>query len=237
MIAWVASHTGLPCIYSPTPARVTSGWRVLADGTGPVWVADALATPGQVTTYQVGAETVRLTRRDDGHCLTDTDGRRTVPLAWLGDDSDATDPRVSLMSPSGRRAPVARWALQPSTPTGSLEAVTEGYAGTMAMRQLVAGTTRTALVAIHSRARCQVPSCDIPTVRLVYATGVSSARSGRTDVAEREWQIDYRSTYAADITESGAAPVVTWGEWAATGRGWQAMTALQVARTVAGMPE
>jgi hypothetical protein len=232
----VASHTGLPSIYSDVPVRVSVGGRVLADGSGPVLLSDALAAPGVATTYTVGSETVALTRRDDGHMLTDARGRGRVSLAWLGDDSDEWDPRIAMFDPSGVRSPVSRWSLRPSTPTGTLQART--LAGqTQAMRDLVGADHRGPVIAVHSPRECQVPDCDIPPVRLVVVGASQSQRSARVDVAARSWSLPYRSADPRETKMPGAAPVVTWGEYAGLGEGWQHLSALDLCRLVAGMPE
>lgn len=234
VIGWIASHTGLPCLYSDTPARVTSGGRVLWDGRGPTLIADALAVPGEPTEYRVGAATVTLTRRDDGHALTDGHGRGRVRLGWLGDDPDDWDARLTLMGITSRRTPIARWGLTPPTPGGTLEAVTEGRAATAQMRALVGA--RGPLIALHSSAACQTVDCDIPRVRALYLTGASSVVSGRIDLSEREWTLPYQAVDPLEVDFVGAAPVVTWGEWAGLGGGWRSASALDVARSIAGMP-
>jgi hypothetical protein len=231
----VASHTGLPSIYSDVPVRVSVGGRVLADGSGPVLVSDALAEPGVATTYTVGDETIALTRRDDGHMLTNARGRHRVELAWLGDDSDEWDPRVSMFDVSGARSPIARWSLRPSTVTGTLQART--VAGqTQALRDLVSADHRGPVIAVHSPGECQIPDCDIPLVRLVVLSSAQSQRSGRVDVAARTWSLPYRGVDPSESRLSGACPVVTWGEWEALGEGWQDRTMLDLCRLVAGMP-
>jgi hypothetical protein len=225
----------LPSIYSDVPVRVACGGRVLADGSGPVLVSDALAEPGVETTYTVGSETVTLIRRDDGHMLTDARGRGRVSLAWLGDDSDEWDPRVAMFDPSGARSPVSRWSLRPSTPTGTLQAST--LAGqTQAMRDLVSGDRRGPVIAVHSPGECQIPGCDIPLVRMVVLGAAQSQRTGRIDVAARSWSLPYRVVDPRETKMPGAAPVVTWGEWEALGEGWQNRTILDLARLIAGMP-
>lgn len=240
-ICWVSTNLGLPSIYSDAPVRVTCGDRVLADGSAPVLLSDALAEPGVATTYTVGSETVTLTRRDDGHMLTDARGRGRVSLAWLGDDEDEWDPRIAMFDPSGVRSPVSRWSLRPSTPTGTLQART--LAGqTQAMRDLVGADHRGPVIAIHSTRECQVPDCDIPPVRLVVVGASQSQRSARVDVAARSWSLPYRAVDPRETKMSGTAPVVTWGEWDAYGKahpstpGWQHYSALDLAQVIAGMP-
>lgn len=233
--AWVAAHTGLPSIYSDTPVKVTCGDRVLADGIGPVLLSDALAAPGVPTTYTVGSQTVELTRRDDGHMLTNAHGRGRVSLAWLGDDEDEWDPRIAMFDPSGVRSPVSRWTLRPSTPTGTLRARTLTDQ-TQAMRDLVGADRRGPVIAVHSPRECQVPDCDIPPVRLVVLGASQSQRSARVDVAARSWSLPYRAVDPRETKMPGAAPVVTWGEWHALGEGWQDRTMLDLCRLVAGMP-
>lgn len=235
MKAWVAAHTGLPSIYSDTAVRVTCGDRVLADGSGPVLLSDALAEPGVETVYTVGGVEYRLSRRDDGHMLTDARGRGRVSLAWLGDDEDEWDPRIAMFDPSGVRSPVSRWSLRPSTPTGKLQAQTLADQ-TQAMRDLVSADHRGPVIAIHSPRECQVPDCDIPPVRLVVLGASQSQRSARVDVAARSWSLPYRAVDPRETRSSGAAPVVNWSEYAALGQGWQHYSMLDLCRVVAGMP-
>lgn len=234
VIGWIATHTGLPCLYSDTPARVTSGGRVLWEGKGPTLLADALAAPGEPTTYRVGSTSVTLTRGDLGHALTDQIGRGRTPLDWLGDDGDDWDPRLALMGVGARRTPVARWALSPASPTGVLDARTRGSMSTEAMRALLGA--RGPLVALHSQASCKTVDCDIAPVRAVYVTGASSVRSGRLTPSERNWRLPYQAVDPTEVDLMGAAPVVTWGEWAGLGPGWQNLSAVEVARAVSGMP-
>lgn len=179
-------------------------------------LSDALAEPGVPTVYKVGSATYTLTRRDDGHMLTDARGRGRVSLAWLGADEDEWDPRLSMFDPSGVRSPVSRWSLRPSTPTGTLQARTLADQ-TQAMRDLVGADHRGPVIAIHSPRECQVPECDIPPVRLVVLGEAQSQRSARVDVAARSWSLPYRAVDPRETKMSGAAPVVTWGEWEALG--------------------
>lgn len=234
VIGWTAAHTGLPCLYSDAPARVTSGGRVLWDGRGPTLIADALAVPGEPTEYRVGAITVTLTRRDDGHALTDGHGRGRVPLAWLGEDPDDWDPRLTMMSTSSRRTPIGRWAISAAAVSGTLDARTRGATATEAMRMLTGA--RGPLVAIHSPAECKTVDCDIPPIRALYLAGGSSSRTPRLSVSERRWSLPYQGIDPSEVDFVGAAPVVTWGEWAGHGDGWQNASAIDVARSIAGMP-
>lgn len=235
---WVAAHTGLPSFYSSVPLRITCGDRVLSDGSKPtVLLSDALAEPGVPTTYTLGgSRTVTLTRRDDGHALTDAWGRQRVSLAWLGDDEDSWDPRMNVFDPSGMASPVPRWSSRASTPTGTLQCRTIG-AQTLALRSLIAADRRAPVVALHSPRECQVPDCDIPRARMVVLGEAQSQRSGRVDVATRAWSLPWRGISPREGRYSGAAPVLTWGEYAALGQGWQHASLLDLCRTIAGMPQ
>lgn len=239
--AWTATHTGLPCIYSDHPARIaTTDGRVLSDGTGtgPVLLSDALAVPGELTAYTVGSETVRVTRRDDGHMLTSLSGRQRVQVAWVGDDEDEIDPRVAFMDVASRRSPVTRHSLRASSPRGTLNVRTVS-AGTRELRGLV--EVRGPIVAVHSPRACEIPDCDIEPVRVVVCSSVSSLRIGRVDSARRIWKLAYRELDAREQGRLGfgAAPIVTWGEWMA----YQARTGdradhslLELASLIGGMP-
>ena len=236
---WVATSTGLPSIYSDTPVRVVAAdGRLLADGTTPVLLSDALAAPGVPATYTVGSSTVTLTRRDDGHMLTDLAGRGRVQLAWLGDDEDEYDLRVAFHETSARRSPVVRYALRPAAPRGTLKVRTMADA-TLALRSLV--EARGYMVAVHSPAACDIADCDVEPVRVVVFSGASSARSARVDHAVREWDLPYRGVDARELTRlrSGCAPVVTWGEWMeyrASSGDRADYSYVELASLIAGMP-
>lgn len=233
--AWVAEHTGLPSFHVTADERIVVGDRVLRAPGGPVLLSDALAHPGTATVYSVGGVEISLTRRDDGHALLDITSRRRVPLVWLGDDSDAWDPRLSMFQPSGRRSPLPRWSLRAATPSGTLAARTMGEA-THVLRGLLTGDRRTPLIALHSPRACQIPGCDIDPVRVVLVGASSSIRQGRVDVATRSWSIPYQGIDPTEGRYTGATPVVTWGEYASLGAGWQAKSALDLAHEIGGMP-
>lgn len=64
--AWVASNSGLPCVYSSDDVDVkTLSGRVLRRAGGPVpfIVRDLLARPGESTEYMVGMQSFTLTRQ------------------------------------------------------------------------------------------------------------------------------------------------------------------------------
>ena len=236
---WVAANTGLPSIYSDTPIRVVAAdGRLLSDGTRPVLFSDALAAPGVPTTYTVGSSTVTLTRRDDGHMLTDLSGRGRVPLAWLGDDGDEYGLRVAFHESVARRSPLVRYALRPAAPRGTLKVRTRAK-GTLALRSLV--ETRGYVVAVHSPVACDIPDCDVKPVRVVVFSGASSARSARVDHAVREWDLPYRGVDAREMMRlcSGSAPVVTWGDWEAyraSSGDLADHSVVELAHLIAGMP-
>lgn len=234
--AWTAKHTGLPCIYSDEPVRVVaSDGRVLVDqAQGSVLVADALAAPGASSTYTVGGQQITITRRDAGHQVSGIDGRQAANVAWLGRDEDDWDTGLSEMRLAARSTPILRYSLRSPTPTGRARMRTIG-AATRVVRELL--KSRAPIVAIHSPSACQMQDCDVPAVRVMGVSGAGSEQTGRTDKAARAWSLDYTVVDPADsLAYSGAAPVVTWGEWAGLGTGWQNRTAVQVAQIVAGMP-
>ncbi|MDN5980091.1 hypothetical protein, partial [Bifidobacterium mongoliense] len=72
--------------------------------------------------------------------------------------------------------------------------------------------------------------------RLVVLGASRSQRSARVDTAARSWSLPYRAVDPRETKMSGAAPVVTWGEWQAFDHGWKNRTVLDLARLIAGMP-
>lgn len=239
MKAWVATHTGLPSFFVPGDERIeTEGGRVLrVPGRGdPVMLSDALAAPGVPTVYRVGSSQVALRRADSGHLLTDTAGRQTLSVQWVGNDEDSMDPRASPIEVSGRRSPIVRYSLRPASIEGTLMVRTRADA-TVMLRELVGA--RGPIVAVHSPGACEIPDCDIPPVRVVTVTRAESQRLGRVDAAVREWDLAYREMPADELASSGSAPVVTWGEWQAyrEGSGDRAdYSYVELASLIAGMP-
>lgn len=234
MPAWVAAHTGLPSFYYTTPTRVVApDGRVLADGTkAPVMVSDALAEPGQDSTYTVGSSTVTLRRTDAGHAIADKHGRNWIQVAWLGTDETNGDPRVSLLEVSQRRTPLTRWKLKPSTLAGRSILRADG-AKTAALNGLL--SSRGPIILLYSPSGCDIPGCDIPPVRLVVVRAFSSQRSPRIDKAARIWTIDWQEYASSEA--SGAAPILTWQDYIEhLSPTWHPNTTVNLLRQIAGMP-
>lgn len=221
---WVATHTGLPSIYSDTAVRVTVGNRVLADGTKPVLLSDALAAPGVPTQYVVGSDTVTMTRRADGAqyaLLTRLSGRGITGL-WYRDlgDPESWDSDV-VRYPGGG----ARWSEHTPLRTGS-------------GRFILWDPTQ--IPVVWDLFRWKEP---LIVAAAAPVPGASPLRVVTVDRASRQRLTpDGATTWDVSWTESplsqhtGAAEVVTWGEWQAFDHGWKSRTMLDLARLIAGMP-
>lgn len=228
LVTWTATHTGLPSfrVVSDVPVRVVCGERVVARlDAGDHLFSDALAAPGP-NSYTIGGLERMVLRRDDGFLLTDAAGRRRVVIDLLGDDAVSRESGLVTFG----NTDVARWPLSRPRATGSLAARTSGE-DTVQLRALV--QARGPLVSVHSPSLCQIPECDIPPVRRILVRESSESRTGTVDRARRTWSIAWREDPSAS---PAPAPVVTWGEWAGLGEGWQDVSAVAVAQLVAGMP-
>lgn len=200
--AWVATHTGLPSIYSDTAVKVTVGDRVLADGSGPVLLSDALASPGVPTEYRVGSASYTLTRalgQADEGLITDASGRGVPGLThvWDGDPVDWK----SSVSRFGTRS--ARWSIEDPAVTGSSMFVLHDPALEDEMWRVV---KRHGVVII-------APSQPTPGVPLRCVTVDSVGRKRLTP----DGLLEFTVAWTESQISSGAAPVVTWGEWQALG--------------------
>ena len=227
---WIGAASGLPSLLVDGPAKVTADDRLLAVvGQGQHLVADGLAAPGVETVYRAGGDTVSLTRPTGdwyGVLVAGADGRSAPGLAYEhnGDplDWDSTASRV---------AGVTRWAIrdEPVTGTGVVTCTpaTEPYLWWV----------------LQSHAPIMlIPTMPVPGVppRTVIVNGVTRKRvTGELIEVTIKW-IEHEPR--AENTPQGAVPVTTWGEWADYGEahpdtpGWQAWSALEVAKRVQGMP-
>jgi hypothetical protein len=203
MKAWVASHTGLPSIYSDAPVRVeTVGGRVLADGSGPVLLSDALAEPGVPTTYTIGGTLRTLTRATGpawGGLLTTATGRG-VPGLIMVNNEDSTEWKSTISRFSARSH---RWSLEDNPLTGTALMVLTDPAQEPEMWDVV--RRRSVLVIGPAAQTVGVP------MRCVTVDSVGRKRVG----ADGTLSFEIQWTEALGV--SGAAPVVTWGEWGAYG--------------------
>lgn len=219
--AWVASHTGLPSIYSDAPVRVTVGDRVLADGSGPVLVSDALAEPGVEAIYTVGSATYGLTRAvgsASGALLTDATGRGVPGLIAVGNG----DP-VSWKSTIARFSPRSwRWSAVDDPASGTSQVMLVDPSREADLWDVL--KRHSVLVVGPAR-----PAPGVP-VRCVTVDSVSRTRMGV------EGLLSFEVSWTEAVGASGASPVVTWGEWQAYDGGWKNRTALELAHLIAGMP-
>ena len=228
---WIATHTGLPSLRVTEPGPIYAGSRLLARAPdeGAI-ISDPLAPLGSPVEYRQGDHAVTLMRPDDGqHMVTDPTGRRAVRIALLGDDATDPDTGLSLFTPDTGGPSIPSWRCGVLDTTGTLEARTAGL-DTATMLELV--RARCPIIQLHSPRACQIPDCDIPPVRVILAQSARHARDGVVSRARREWSIpwtEYRG-------ETGAAPVVTWGEYEAHSQGWTEESYEDLCRRIAGMP-
>ncbi|RTE50386.1 hypothetical protein [Actinobaculum sp. 352] len=220
--AWIAAHTGLPAFYSPAPARIVAGDRIIADGTRPVCVSDGLARLGVATTYLVDGVPVVLTRPAgprEGAIVADRYGR-TVPglVAVANDDPVSWDPGVS------RTGHITRWPMVRPLATGTSLVLLEDPTLEASLWDIL--RQRAPLVIGPARETPGVP------LRLVTLDAVSRQRIGMR--GELEFQLGWTECPASQGT--GAVPVVTWGEYEARYGTWTTGAYTDVLHDLAGMP-
>mgnify|MGYP007112205176 CR=1 FL=1 len=232
MIGWVAAHTGMPSLRVTGPATVRTWDRILTvvPAGGDVLMSDALAEPGVPTEYADGSTTVTLTRRADGAryaLLTDLTGRGVGGL-WYRDLGDPESWKSDAYRyPDGG----VRYAETPTMREGSGRFILWDPTREAAMWDLV--RARTPLVV---SAAAQVPGAS----RLRVVTVDQVSRQRLTPQGAQTWDVQWIEYPADQVT--GAAPVVTWGEWQAYGDahpstpGWQHVSALDLAQVIGGMP-
>lgn len=227
---WIGTTSGLPSLLVDGPVTVTAGDRVLARlGEGQHLVADALAAPGVEVTYRAGGDTVSLTRPVGdwyGVHVAGRDGRSAPGLIYVSNE----DP-IEWSSKASHVGGVTRWALRDEPETGS---------GVIACHPDAEPYLWWVLQAHHPIMLIPAaPTAGVPP-RMVIVTGVSRKRL-IDDLVELtvKWTAHEPR---AENTPQGAVPVTTWGEWQDYGEshpdtpGWQAWSALEVARRVQGMP-
>jgi hypothetical protein len=224
MVGWLASHTGLPSVYSADPVRVTCGSRVLADGSGPVLVSDALAEPGAATTYTVGDETITLTRATGrmGQAILTNSRGRGIPGLIYANNGDKVAWSSSISRFNDR---VERWSMTDPLVSGVGQVVLTDPAREADVWRV-----------LRSHAPIIIaPDQSTPGVslRCVTVDSVSRSRISRRGVLS--FDVSWTESRSA-VSRSGAAPVVSWGEWEALGEGWQDRTMLDLCRLIAGMP-
>lgn len=229
---WVAAHTGLPCIYSSEDVTVSAdGGRVLHHkGAGaPFMVADALAAPGVATRYMVGDVAHELTRTPS-HAgdllLTRLNGRGVVGLrAQPVKDILSWSSDAKIMPNGYVRKPLTIQPRAGKTIALAFTAsvVEEAWELLRDRQPVVVGTG------------APVPGVGIRVVQ-VKAVDVDWLASTGLHRVKFTWSEVVRAQLDASHAFSGAAPVLTWGEWVSTGNAWKNVTYTQLAREIAGMP-
>lgn len=227
---WIGTTSGLPSLLVDGPATVTAGDRVLARlGEGQHLVADALAAPGVETTYRAGEDEVTLTRPAGywyGVYVAGRDGRSAPGLIYVSNE----DP-LEWSSKVSRVGGVTRWALRDEPETGSGVIVCHPDAEAYVWWVL---QSHHPIMLIPA-----APTAGVPP-RMVVVTGVSRKRL-IDDLIELTVKWAAHEPRTGD-SPMGAVPVTTWGEWQDYGEahpdtpGWQAWSAIEVARRVQGMP-
>lgn len=226
---WIATHTGLPSFSVDAGVRVTAGSRVLWPGTRLGVFSDALAAPGEPTTYQVGRETVTLTRRPipgGGMLLTGTDGRPVDGLtAWNNQDPLSWKTGASIIDDR-----LTRWSMRTPLRTGKTQCALPASAEAAAWRIL---RDRGHIIIAPGDATPGVPA------RLVTITGVNRERLGADGTIALTIQWTEAGPRDVERLGGGAVAVVTWGDWQAwsdrTGNR-QDQSEAALARLIAGMP-
>lgn len=226
---WIATHTGLPSFSVDAGVRVTTGARVLWPGEQAGVFSDALAAPGVPTTYQVGRETVTLTRRTipgGGMLLTGTDGRPVDGLtAWNNQDPMSWKSDASIIDDR-----LTRWSMRTPLHTGKTHCVLPASAEADAWRVLRA---RGHIIIAPGDATPGVPA------RMVTVTSVNRERLGADGTITLTVQWADAGPLDVERIGGGAVAVVTWGDWQA----WSDRTGNKadqseetLARLIAGMP-
>ena len=228
--SWIGKASGLPSLLVDGPAKITADDRVLAVvGPGQHLIADALAVPGVPTVYEGSTGRAILTRPVGdwyGVLVAGADGRSAPGLAYESNG----DP-LDWDSTAARIGGVTRWAIrdEPVTGTGVVTCTPEAEA--------TLWETLTAHAPIML-----IPTMPVPGVppRTVIVNGVARKRvTGELIEVTIKWtEHEPRSENAPQ----GGVPVTTWGEWQDWGEahpdepGWQAWSALEVAKRIQGMP-
>lgn len=224
IIGWVAAHTGLPSLHVNGVDSVAIGdGRSLAEGLGgrETVVSDPFAPPGMPVVYMAGGDSVTLTREiPDGvvDVVSDRTGRPVPGVCWSNEDDPEAWP--SSVVRFGKSA--ARWAIEDPPITGSATFDLEDHQ----IEPLLRSVLRTHGVVLLAPG---VPTPGVPGLRVVTIDKVSRTRA--TWSGQLQVSVDW-----TEASASGAAPVVTWGEWAGLGRGWEHVSVLDLAREIAGMP-
>jgi hypothetical protein len=223
--AWIAAHTGLPSFYTDAPVRVMCGDRVIARGSAQALVSDPLAEPGVPTTYQVGDESVTLTRplgTPGTAILTDDTGRGVSGLIYVDTgDQENYSPEVTQFNPF-----VTRWSTTDPAYTGS---------GTFTLKD---PSKRGQVEALLRRHRVLIvgPAAPSPGMGLRRVIVTQVQRTRYAGGARVRFEVSWSEARLSD-REACGVPVVTWGEYAAASDGvFTGESYLQICQRIAGMP-
>lgn len=243
--AWIGAHNSLPCIYSvgidaAIGATDSTGYRWVGDvDAAGTLLADPGAPAGEEIVYSVGLEgvpDVTLVRPSFGwRMVTDLSGRGLARVRQVGSDEVSGDLGVGFNETS-TGVPAIRYPRYSPAVEDTLECLTTGV-DTHALRSLM--DSKQPLWIIHDHSLCEVPGCDIPATQLVQPMNFKASRTGRVDVAEREWSVPYKILNPEWFVRQ--SPVVTWEEWESWGLqpgnpgGWQNYSELQLAQLVGGL--
>lgn len=257
LTGWIARHTGLPSLMANGKDPIYAGARLLAvpgmvraprsaqwwkhtlaERKGPLLtqprttlVSDAFAVPGSTLTYRQGDSTVTLTRPTAEWwrgMVSGLDGRTIPNLAW-----DATgDKRDWASSISRFNTRIARWSLEEPARTGAATLTLLDPPRSEDVWDLLR-RSEPLIVAPGEHVDALPP-------RFVTVDKIKSVRVLGDGITE--WEVTW--TEVPDDSPMlcgrqsgwGAAPVVTWAEWAAYDKAWKARTALDLCRQIAGMP-
>lgn len=228
--SWIGKASGLPSLLVDGPAKITADDRVLAVvGPGQHLIADALAVPGVPTVYEGSTGRAILTRPVGdwyGVLVAGADGRSAPGLAYEhnGDplDWDSTAARIGG---------VTRWAIRDEPVTGT---------GVVTCHPDYEPYLWWVLQSHHPI--MLIPTMPVPGVppRTVIVNGVARKRvTGELIEVTIKWT---EHVPRSESEPQGAVPVTTWGEWQDYGEahpdepGWQAWSAIEVAKRVQGMP-
>ncbi|RTE47728.1 hypothetical protein [Actinobaculum sp. 352] len=221
---WTGEHTGLPSLRVVGPCTVTTAGRTVV--TVPAGqtrhVSDPLAVPG-ANTYTDGA-TVTVIDRQTGRpweaILTDATGRGLHGLI-LANNQDPIS-WASEVVQTGRH--VARWPLTRPPATGtSVIVLTDPTAEPELIRIC---QTHTPVIIGPA-----VPTVGVP-IRHVVITSITRSRLGPAGTI----QVEIAWTQIDPSSKQSAAPVVTWGEYAAATDGWTTESYEDLCRRIGGMP-
>ncbi len=222
---WIATHTGLPSIFTKHSGPVYAGQRLLINAPrGGAAVSDPLALPGVPVTYRQGDWTVTLTRpagRAWEALLTDADGRGLSGIIHEADGNGLDwDPGAAIMNDA-----VPQWGRRHKGRTGSSTFVLEPE-----MAPVFWDLVRKRSIFIIGPAR---PIPGVVTLPVII-TGVGSKRIGAA--GEIRQSVAWTEAPARMLHELHG-PIVTWAEYAAASDDKLTNeSAYEIYKRIAGMP-